>query len=89
MLEYSYLIKYSEVQRLKAETHENTCKTKENVETLKKNIADIENLIESKNKTILRQSKHLRLAINSLQNCLSESGIPLTLHCEHLLEYIN
>jgi len=76
----------SEVQRLKAETHDSTYKTKEDVESLKKNLVDIEALVEIKNKNINRHAKHLKTALNSLKNSMLSSEGSMSPHCQDLFE---
>jgi len=77
------------VQRLKAETHDSTYKTKEDVESLKKNLVDIEALVEIKNKNINRHAKHLKTALNSLKNSMLSSEGSMSPHCQDLFEYNN
>ena len=46
---------------MKAENQENSSKTRENLEKLKKNLADVEKLIDTKNEAVSKFCKKIKI----------------------------
>jgi len=76
------------MNKLRLESHDGAHKTKENVENLRKNLADVEVVIQNKHKKMTRCAKHMRHAIHALQNLLFDLEVTKNPQCQNILEYI-
>jgi len=78
----------NEVNKLRIESHDSTHKTKENVDNLRKNLADVEAVIQRKHKNMTRCAKHLRHAMHALQNLLYDMEMNKSPACQNLMDKI-
>ena len=78
---------FSENAKLKMEAQNSTSTTRDNLEKLKRNLADVEKLIEGKNKCIVAYAKKIRLVLYSVQKLLETSDSEIYAKCANPLEY--
>ena len=76
------------MNKLRLESHDSSHKSKENVENLRKTLADNEEAIQKKHKKMTRCAKHMRHAIHALQNLLFDLEVTKNPACQNILEYI-
>ena len=69
------------------ESHENGAKTKNNLEKLKKNLFDVETLVESKNNNVVKCVKKSKIIMYAIQKTIECSNKDLFIKCQENFEY--
>ena len=65
---------------------ENTSKTKHNLDTLKKNLNDLEKLIESKNDVVAKNLKKIKMHLMTLSKLIETSSLDIFARIQPTLE---
>ena len=68
------------------ESHENGAKTKNNLEKLKKNLFDVESLVESKNNNVVKCVKKSKIIMYAIQKTIESSNKDLLIKCQENFE---